>query len=231
MFTSLETVDLADAYAGAIVKFGTYEQDNNLSNGAEEIEWLVLDVQDGKALLLSKYALDEIPYSTVIDGISASYGNGPATPAYHLEQWMTFEFYKQAFTEAEKKQICTSIFDGYWYYVFPLSKDEIDTYFTDEFLSDEYGNSLLKRAAVATPYAISQGASVSLNEKSEDYGLTRWWTRTTTGESFYHDVYYIESDGSWSTCSTEGYEIINRFTGEKRYFYGCARPAIWVDIE
>ena len=31
----------ADAKAGDIIIFGSYEQDNDLSNGAEDIEWLV----------------------------------------------------------------------------------------------------------------------------------------------------------------------------------------------
>ena len=45
-----------------IVTFGKYEQDGLRSNGAEAIEWLVLDVQEDKALLLSRYALDSMPY-------------------------------------------------------------------------------------------------------------------------------------------------------------------------
>ena len=40
------------------VTFGTYEQDGNASNGAEPIEWYVLDEKDGKKLLVSKYILD-----------------------------------------------------------------------------------------------------------------------------------------------------------------------------
>ena len=44
---------------GSIVTFGHYEQDNNIENGKEKIEWIVLDVKDGKVLLLSKYLLDQ----------------------------------------------------------------------------------------------------------------------------------------------------------------------------
>ena len=36
---------------GGIVTFGRYEHDGNEENGPEEIEWIVLDVQDGKVLL------------------------------------------------------------------------------------------------------------------------------------------------------------------------------------
>ena len=40
------------------VAFGHYEQDNSAVNGQEAIEWLVLDVQEGKALLISTYSLN-----------------------------------------------------------------------------------------------------------------------------------------------------------------------------
>ena len=46
------------------VTFGTYEQDGNTGNGAEPIEWYVLDEKDGKTLLISKYILDAQPYDT-----------------------------------------------------------------------------------------------------------------------------------------------------------------------
>ena len=46
-----------------ILTFGRYEQDGIRGNGAEDIEWLVLDVQGNKALLLSRYALDSQPYN------------------------------------------------------------------------------------------------------------------------------------------------------------------------
>ena len=43
---------------GDIVILGSYEQDNNLSNGPEPIEWQVIGSRNGHTLLLSKYALD-----------------------------------------------------------------------------------------------------------------------------------------------------------------------------
>ena len=48
---------------GAVVMFGSYEQDNQPDNGAEPIEWLVLAQSEGKALLVSRYALDCQPYN------------------------------------------------------------------------------------------------------------------------------------------------------------------------
>ena len=64
-----------------IVTFGHYEQDNDLSNGPEEIEWIVLDFdeKDHKALLISRYGLDAKPYKRngmTLPGRTAHYGNG-----------------------------------------------------------------------------------------------------------------------------------------------------------
>ena len=44
------------------VFFGRYEQDDVLSNGEEPIEWTVLAVEGGKALLISKYILHNAGY-------------------------------------------------------------------------------------------------------------------------------------------------------------------------
>ena len=50
--------------AGDTVVFGRYEQDNNMENGPEPIEWIVLNVDDGKALLLTGRA--DVQYRTRI---------------------------------------------------------------------------------------------------------------------------------------------------------------------
>lgn len=56
----IETIQLT---TGQLVRFGSYEQDNDTSNGKEPIEWIVLSVDEeqGRALLLSRYVLDRIP--------------------------------------------------------------------------------------------------------------------------------------------------------------------------
>ena len=46
---------LDGAVVGSTVTFGNYEQ----WNGQVPIEWIVLDWQEDRALLLSKYALDD----------------------------------------------------------------------------------------------------------------------------------------------------------------------------
>ena len=47
---------------GDILTFGHYEQDNDQQNGREPIEWVVLDIQNNQALLLTRYAIDSRYY-------------------------------------------------------------------------------------------------------------------------------------------------------------------------
>lgn len=49
------------------VVLGKYEQDGDESNGAENIEWIVLEKKDGHALLLSKLIIDCKQYIDVIN--------------------------------------------------------------------------------------------------------------------------------------------------------------------
>lgn len=48
---------------GDTITFGSYEQDNNISNGPEKIEWQVLAVEGTRVLAISKYILDAQPYN------------------------------------------------------------------------------------------------------------------------------------------------------------------------
>ena len=90
---------------GNIVKFGHYEQDNNLKNGQEEIEWIVLDVQEGKSLLLSVYGLDEKPYNT-------DFSNTVTWEKCTLRSWLNKDFADTAFSTDEKKAILNTTVDN-----------------------------------------------------------------------------------------------------------------------
>lgn len=77
---------------GDTVIFGQYEQDGNLDNGSEPIAWQVLDVQGGKALLMSRYALDCLPFHDE--------KNDAAWNQSALNAWLQADFHA-AFTDAE----------------------------------------------------------------------------------------------------------------------------------
>ena len=82
---------------GSIVRFGHFEQDNNLENGPEEIEWMVLDTVDGQSLLLSLYALDTRPFNETYGDITWE--------ECTLRAWLNGAFYEDAFSETEKQAV------------------------------------------------------------------------------------------------------------------------------
>ena len=48
--------------AGDTVVFGSYEQDNDLTNGKEPLEWIVLKTEEGRAMLITRYLIDARAY-------------------------------------------------------------------------------------------------------------------------------------------------------------------------
>lgn len=105
---SLETTGSTEAVTpsdtvqvGDYVKFGSYEQDADLSSSSESIEWLVLDVQDGYALLISKYALDCLPYHIAYE--DTTYENST------LRGWLNDDFINTAFSAFKRSAIATTI--------------------------------------------------------------------------------------------------------------------------
>ena len=83
---------------GEYVILGSYEQDNNPNNGKEPIEWEVVKLEYGKALLASRYVLDGYPGTEedkdCIGWVDCS-----------LRQWLNNDFYNEAFTDEEKERI------------------------------------------------------------------------------------------------------------------------------
>ena len=76
------------------VTFGSYAQDNDRSNGTEPIEWIVLDVQEGKALLLSKYGLSAAGYHDTWDDCTWE--------TCSLRTWLNDRFLNWAFSLEEQ---------------------------------------------------------------------------------------------------------------------------------
>ena len=212
---SEEKVLLDFQTVGQEVTFGHYEQDGDLDNGPEEIQWIVLDAQDGKSLLLSKYSLDAKPYHTTATYITWE--------TCSLRNWLNRDFLNVAFTAEEQKAILTTTVDnskdqGYDGYrtdggnntqdkIFLLSYHEaFDLYFPND--SD--------RMCAPTDYAIAQGACKSRSFKKDGRATGWWWLR--------------------SPGRTQGYAACVLDDGSRRYSYvdhdsGCVRPAFWINLE
>ncbi len=82
---------------GDIVVLGKYEQDNDLSNGPEPIEWQYIGDRDGHKYLLSKYVLDHKYYNDEKAEVTWE--------TCTLREWLNNEFYNTAFTATDKQRI------------------------------------------------------------------------------------------------------------------------------
>ena len=82
--------------------FGTYEQDNVTSNGAEDIEWLVLAKENNKILVISDKVLDFQPYNE-----KPYYETRKAITweQCSLRKWLNDSFLNEAFSEEERALI------------------------------------------------------------------------------------------------------------------------------
>lgn len=118
---------------GDTVTFGSFAQDNNTSNGNEPIEWRVLAVEDNRALLVSVYALDSMPFN-------ASDKQGNSWEDSDLMAWLSGEFMDSAFTEGEQGKIAE---------ITCLSVEEARMYFADD----------SSRSCKPTAHAATNGAT------------------------------------------------------------------------
>ena len=206
-----EKILLDRAKVGDYVFFGTYEQDNDSSNGKEDIEWLVLAKNGNKTLVISKYALDCQQYNTSDTDVEWE--------SCSLRKWLNGTFASSAFTSDEQRMIqnatvtadenpsySTSPGDNTTDKVFLLSIEEAEKYFaTDE-----------SRKCSPTAYAEAQGAATS----SE--ATCYWWLRSPGGEQY--NAAYVSTEGSVNYYGNIVYSV--------HYYIAvvAARPAMWIDL-
>ena len=192
--------------AGETITFGHYEQDNNTSNGKEDIEWLVLAKDGNRIFLTSKYLLDFQQFST-------SYFTEKTWDVCSLRKWLNESFLDTAFSVEEQAIIpCVpvSVEDpGYGIspgndttdQIFLLSITEVNTYMRSD----------RERACSPTAYV---RAKALLRDPLDD---NRWWLRSPG--NFYDSPAYVGEDG------------IIYYAGRRVSYYYAVRPALWVDLE
>ena len=186
---------------GDTIAFGCYEQDNNTSNGAEPIEWLVLDRDGDRALLLSQQVLDAQPFCE--SSAEAEWNTSD------VRAWLNDAFLNAAFS-AEAQEKLEEMYAGDDAVgtdrVFLLSSADEGRYFQ----SDE------ARIAFPTTYALAQGAPVDA-ENSE--GGCQWWLRTV-----------MEGDARGVACIAPSGSDAMMLLWEGGSPKSGVRPAIWVRL-
>lgn len=86
---------------GNIVGMGTYEQDDDKSNGKEIILWEIIDINNDELLLLCLNPIDILQYHNVKTNIT--WENS------YLRRWLNSTFYEENFSNEEKQKIVTSL--------------------------------------------------------------------------------------------------------------------------
>lgn len=219
---SIDDINIGDTYI-----FGTYEQDDDPSNGQEEIEWLVLDKADGKLLVISKYALDCQPYNT--EEIEVTW------ETCTLRQWLNEEFFYSAFSREEQNMISevTVTADENPYHDTDPGNHTMDRVFLLSILeAEDYLYPIEADMCQPTAYAVAQGAGIAefSDYEGEGYGNNYigncWYWLRSPGDSRNRaaDVFY---DGKITDFGDGGIEsgssVINDNTS--------VRPAMWLNLE
>ena len=205
--------------AGDYVTFGHYPQ---MAEGKDmtPIEWLVLDVQGNKALLLSRYGLDVKTYNEKMVDITWE--------TCTLRAWLNGTFLNKAFTAEEQKGILTTTVDnsksqGYSEWstsggnntqdkVFLLSYGEANKYLG---VTWEYIN--MKSRTSPTAYAVQVDAYTNGDYRTAEGDLAGWWWLRSPGGSQDYAA-HVHTYGS---------------LGDHPVYYASAviRPALWVNLD
>lgn len=207
-WNKIKNIKIGDSYT-----FGTYEQDNNASNGKEAIEWTVLDKDGMSLLLVSKQALDCQQYNTSYTDVTWENCS--------LRKWMNGTFLNNAFSTEEQAQIqnttvsadnspqySTNLGNATTDKVFLLSINEVEKYF----------NSDGERKCAPTAYAKAQGAWTGHTYKTQRGAVTCWWWLRSPG---YYQFYAAAVD-----CGG----VVGVYGNGVHYSNIAVRPALWIDL-
>ncbi len=224
--SNVRTKELMDTYPmlkmyvaeeGSFITFGQFEQDNNVDNGKEPIEWRVLKkgTRGGKLslLVISRYVLDYRQYN------SSSYSAEDTDWAScSLRTWLNGSFFVSAFSEEEKMCIPMMLvsadkhpaYSSGWKAdpgistqdrVFLLSALECQEVFSSE-------DWLYSRS---TRYAKSKGAT-------DSYNTVAWWTRSPGKNTATASVLGRDYDGF----------VFESVAAIKQ---AGVRPAMWIEVD
>lgn len=211
-----QEVVFEDLEPGAIIELGEYEQDGNVANGPEPIEWLVLTTEGNEALVISTLGLDTLPYENTKEKADWE--------GCSLRSWLEDTFYKNVFSNDEKdiiaeKTIIQHENEGYPYC--EQGDDTIDHVFllsTEEYIEYLYNNQAIdpvNRQGIPSAYA--QKKNIDIYDYHEGV-RSWWWLRTSSG---YNDkACFVAAMGPREvyvgyTVNTNG---------------GLIRPAMWISF-
>ena len=194
------------ANPGDTLYFGVYEQNGDTKDGSEPLEWYVLANNGGRLLLMTKYA--------VAGGYIQRKNTDVTWETSELRKTLNKNFYKNAFTKAERKLILetnvsmernptylTGAGNSTTDYIFLLSEGEVNQYLVGKLPLE----CLVTNAASADIWTSDTNSSC------------KWWLRTPGANG--RKMMTVDPTGE---LNYEGSDVDNRQAG--------IRPALWVDF-
>ncbi|MDD4113333.1 MAG: DUF6273 domain-containing protein [Herbinix sp.] len=183
------------------------------------IDWKVLDVQDGKALVLSELILESRSYNEDVTLLNEWVDSS-------LRAYLNGDFYNKTFSKKEKKRIVSatlvnninpeysnSLGTDTKDKIFLLSKEEVSRYFKDEESSIAYAN---RNSPAILKSNVNSFSDNSYDGVYQKYTPWHWFLRTP----------------AWN--NERGVSGVDRFgkntTLSNNYDYGV-RPAMWIKLD
>ena len=206
---------------GATIKFGSYPQ--TADGAVQPIEWLVLEVKNGKALLLSKYGLDAKPFNIKCETITLEKcslrkwlnEDFITWEKCSLRKWLNEDFYNKAFTSEQQMQIAETKVKAEKNpeYSTNQGNDTVDRVFLLNIQEAyKYFQTSEARKTPPTEYAVRQGAYRS------DSGQCWWWLRSSGCNSC--SAATVRTDGD---VRENGNNVNND--------HNAVRPALWLNLK
>ena len=191
---------------GDTLVFGTYEQDNDTSNGKEKIEWLVLAKEGNKLLLVSDKVLDRQRYNESYDDVTWE--------TCSLRKWLNTTFFNEAFSTEEQAIIQStnvSSDKNPEYSTNPGNATQDQVFLLSITEAHKYFNSDSARQCEPTNFAFANGAW-------ESYSGNCWW--------------WLRSPGYYQDCaaSVDSYGDVDECGPRVDDDYSAVRPAIWISL-
>jgi len=201
-----------------VITFGLWQIDTDVTStegGQDPIEWLVLENDGKKALLLSRYILED----TSFNQMTIQDRKGKVWAQSTLRKWLNGDFLKNAFTKDEQKAILSTSLKNNpgpetttkggnsKDKIFLLSYDEMDQYLPTQ------ESRVAQRTAFASLLLQNHGYDVEGGVQPDS-----WWLRTP-GMNVAMAL-LVEKDGS-----------VDLKMGEQSVQPRGVRPAIWTDVK
>lgn len=197
---------------GDSIIMGEYEQDGDVNNGAEPIEWIVIKTEKDKAYVISKYILDQKEYGTTngTQEIQNQWSNST------LRTWLNDAFFENVFSADEKLRILptiTSQRDSASDYLFCITRQELL----------DYGLGV----AETTAFARESGVFGLYQSGTPGCGMEGfYWLRVADDANV--NIHPVEAMVETYTKEMEHKEIL--WAEIDRMDIGV-RPAMWIEVE